>query len=171
MRSYMKSDDAKKKLFFRLYNYVQLRLYSYLLAMVHNHNDAEDLLQETAVVLWDKFDQFQEGTSFDAWAIKIASNKALDFMRRNRNTKQFFHEAFYETVSQQAQKDSGDVSERSEAFCFCLNKLPANSKKLLSMRYQKNISIKHISQVTGRSANGLYQSFSRIINAMRECNE
>lgn len=165
----MIKDDVRKRLFFRLYNTVQQMLYSYLLAIVHNHSDAEDLLQETAVVLWDKFDKYQEGTSFDRWAMKIASNNALNFMRKNRNTKRFFHEAFYEMVSQQAQEDSDSIAERSEAFHFCLNKLPENCRELLSMRYQKDVSIKHISQLTGRSANGLYQSFSRIISAVREC--
>lgn len=163
------TENDKKSRFFGLYNQVHVRLYGYLLAIVHNQTDAEDLLQDTAVVLWDKFDQFREGTNFGAWAVKIASNKAIDFVRKNRNTKMFFSEDFYTTVSQQALKDSFDDSEHSEAFGFCLDKLPENSRKLLSMRYKKGISIKHISRLTGRSANGLYQSFSRIISAMREC--
>lgn len=165
----MVDENIKKKQFFGLYNNVQVMLYCYLMALVHNQSDAEDLLQETAIVLWDKFDQFQEGTNFGAWAVKIAGNKARDFMRRNRNTKMFFHDEFYESVSLQAQTDSNDVIERFQALRFCLNKLPENSRKLLSMRYKKNISIKHISQLTGRSANGLYQSFSRLISSMREC--
>lgn len=163
------TEDSKKKQFFGLYNKVQLRLYSYLTAVVRNQNDAEDILQETAIILWDKFDQYQEGTNFGAWAFKIANNKARDFMRKNRNTKMFFHADFYESVLQQAQEDPNDDVERSGALHFCIDKLPENSRKLLSMRYQKNISIKHISHLTGRSANGLYQTYSKLINAIREC--
>ncbi len=169
MQDTVEEQNAKNARFFRLYNSVQERLFCYLLSIVHNRVDAEDILQETATVLWQKFDQFEEGTSFGAWATRIARNKAFEFMRKNKKTRVFFDENFYDAVSQYAQESSRNISDRSDALRFCLKKVPEKSRKLLTMRFQKDLSIKRISQSTGRSANGLYQSFSRILNAMRIC--
>lgn len=80
--------EIKSVRFFRLYNRAQKRLYSYLLMLVHNHSDAEDLLQETASVLWEQFHQFDKEGSFAAWAIGIARNKAFDFLRSKRGSRQ-----------------------------------------------------------------------------------
>ena len=159
----------KHVLFFKLYNYVHPRVFSYLMIVVHNHADAEELLQETATVMWEKFDQFQEGTNFGAWAVSIARNKALEFLRKNRKTRMVFEDDFYDLVSKHAKDSSSDVTDRAEALRHCLNKLPGKDKRLLLMRYKKDISIKKISQLTGRSLNGLYQSFTRIIAVVRNC--
>ena len=165
----MNNVDSKKKKFFGLYNQTQLRLFSYLFAIVHNKSDAEDIMQETAIVLWDKFDQYQEGTNFGAWAVNIARNKAFEFMRKNKRTKMFFNEEFYESVSKHALEDSTDDSDRIKALQFCLEKIPENSRKILTMRYKKEIPVKRIAQLTGRSVNGLYHSFTKLVSALQDC--
>ncbi|HOM61894.1 MAG TPA: sigma-70 family RNA polymerase sigma factor [Anaerohalosphaeraceae bacterium] len=167
----MDKERAKNLLFFKLYNSLQLRLYSYLLVLVHNSSDAEDILQETAAVLWEKFDQYQEGTNFASWAFSVARYKALQFLRTNKNTRMIFDADFYEKVSQYAQQVTEDADERAAALQQCLEKIPENGRKLLFMRYGKNIPIKKISQLTGRSDNSLYQHFWKIIQVLRACIE
>ena len=162
-------EDSRSSRFFKLYNPVQLRLYSYLLTIVHHPYDAEEVLQETSAILWEKFDQFEEGTSFKAWAISIARNCALAFMRKNKKTRMVFDESYYEKIAQFSEHASDDISDRVQALEHCLSKLSGRQKKLLVLRYNKDISIKRISQMTGRSINGLYQSFSYIIKGLRNC--
>ena len=52
--------------FLRLYTKYQHRILSYIFVLVPNRTDAEDLLQDTAVLLWAKFDEFESGTDFAA---------------------------------------------------------------------------------------------------------
>lgn len=165
----MEEKVPKSHRFFKLYNSVHARLYSFLLIVVHNHDDAEELLQETASILWEQFDRFEEGTNFGAWAVAVARNKALEFLRKNKKTREVFNESFYDQVSLYAQESSRDVSERAQALEICLGKLGHKDRDLLIMRYRKDISTKRISQMTGRSVNGLYQSFARIIGRLRRC--
>jgi RNA polymerase sigma-70 factor (ECF subfamily) len=164
----MNEEILKKSHFFGLYNSVQSRIYAYLLTIVHSRDDAEEVLQETAIILWEKFDTYQLGTNFGVWAVQIARFKALEYLRKHKS-RMFFDEAFYNAISDQAEESSSDVDGRSEALRFCIKKIPENNLKLLAMRYKKDISIKRISQLTGRSANGLYQSFSKILSALRNC--
>lgn len=160
---------SKNNLFFRLYNNVQTRIYSFLLIIVHNHSDAEDILQETASIMWEKFDQYEQGTNFEAWAMSIAKRKALEFLRKNKRSRMIFQEQYYDLISNQALQTTEDVSDRVQAVNHCLQKLSEKDRNLLSMRFKKNIPLKHISNITGRSASGICQSFSRILDVLRAC--
>lgn len=61
-----KSDDsaARHQEFVQLFSRDSWRLYRYILSAVLNHSDAEDILQNTSVVLWNKFDSFEPGSNF-----------------------------------------------------------------------------------------------------------
>ena len=167
----MNNDSSKSDRFFKLYSGVTTRIYSYLLIMVHNKDNAEELAQETAALLWDKFDEYQEGTNFGAWAIAIARLKALEFLRKRRKSGMIFDDRFYESVSELEAKSSLDLSIQTEALKECLGKLSENNTRLLTMRFKKNLSVKKISQLTGRPLGSLYHSFSRLIKGLRICIE
>lgn len=165
----MNNEFTKSARFFKLYSGVSSRIYSYLIIMIHNRDSAEELVQETAAVLWSKFDEYEEGTNFGAWAISIARLKALEFLRKRKKSQMIFDNRFYEIVSEQAAKSSEDLPIHIEALRKCFEKLSGNQKKLLSMRFKKNISIKNISQVTGRPLGSLYHSFSKLTRGLRNC--
>ena len=119
----MEKKEIKSVQFFRLYNGAQKRVYSYLLMLVHNHNDAEDLLQETASVLWEQFHKFDNQGSFAAWAVGIARNKALDFLRSKRTSRPLFDDDFYDGVSKLAESESENIEERFKALRDCMKKM------------------------------------------------
>ena len=167
----MEDEVLKSERFFKLYNSVSTRVLSYLVIMVHSKDDAEELLQETATVLWSKFDKYEEGTNFGAWAISIARLKTLEFFRERKRSRMIFDDTFYEKVSDMAKKSSEDLPVRIEALNNCLDKLSDNQEKLLSLRFRKGLAIKKISQLTGRPLGSLYHSFSRMIIGLRNCVE
>lgn len=165
----MEDEVLKSERFFKLYNSVSTRVLSYLMIMVHNKDSAEELLQETATVLWSKFDEYKEDTNFGAWAISIARLKTLEFFRERKKSRMVFDDSFYEKVSGQEKELSEDMPIRIEALKKCLDKLGANHKKLLSLRFKKGLAITKISQLTGRPLGSLYHSFSRLIRDLRNC--
>lgn len=167
----MDDEVLKSERFFRLYNSVSLRVHSYLMILVHNKDVADELLQETATVLWAKFGEYEEGTSFGAWAVSIARLKALEYFRDRKKSRMVFEQSFYEKVSEHAKELSGDFDERVEALKDCLDKVPENQKKLLSMRFKKDLKITKISQLTGRPLGSLYHLFSRVMSGLRNCVE
>ncbi len=164
------SDKSKKsELFFRHYTGVQNRLFAYILTMVHNENDAEELLQETSSLLWEHFDNFQLGTNFSAWACSIARNKVIDFVRKNKKTRPFFDTDTYSQIEQYVNSDRDDLSDRLNHLHQCVGKLKDSDRSLIVMRFQKNMAIKQMSQATGRSPDGLYKSMTRILSMLRQC--
>lgn len=165
----MKKESQKHIRFFQYYNSVHTSLFSFLLILVHNKADAEELLQETAAVLWEKFDTFQEGTNFGAWAIQIAKFKAMEFLRSNKRTRMIFEDAVYLAISEEAEKASPEMGDYVQALNHCLGHLVERDHKLLLLRYRKNLSVKRVAQMIGRSRSGLYQSYSRIFELLRTC--
>ena len=68
--------------FMALYSGHQRRLYLYTMTLLPASVDAEDVLQETNLVLWRKFDQYQPGTNFFAWACRITRYEVLKYRER-----------------------------------------------------------------------------------------
>ena len=165
----MDNKEPKSAQFFRLYNAAQKRVYAYLLMLVHNHNDAEDLLQETASILWEQYHQFDKNGSFAAWAIGIARNKALDFLKQKRTSRPLFEDEFYQEISAFAENESKNTDKRLNALRNCVKKLSADNQKLLNLRFEKGITIKRISQMSEHSADAIYKKISRIYSHLHNC--
>ncbi len=161
--------NNKRYDFFGMYNSIYGRLMSYIMLMVHNQTVAEDLLQETASIMWENFDHFQEGTNFAAWAISIARNKTLEYLRENRKTKKLFQDEFYRKLSLVAETSTNDYSLRVTALEECLKKLNERDKILINQRYKDNVSVKEISHANGWPTSTLYQRFSKIFGLLHVC--
>src|SRR4051812_30687389 len=70
--------------FVQLLGQSQRRIFLFVMSMVPNWSDAEEIIQETNLLLWREFDKFQPGTNFAAWACRIALNQTLAWRKRKR---------------------------------------------------------------------------------------
>ncbi|MEM9704058.1 MAG: sigma factor, partial [Planctomycetota bacterium] len=70
--------------FIELFAGARLAIRRTLLTYLGHAEDADDLLQETGVVLWERFDEFEQNRSFASWACGIAANKARMLLRDRR---------------------------------------------------------------------------------------
>lgn len=147
----------------------QRRLYLYILAQVPSPHEAEEILQETNLVIWKKCDQFELGTNFFAWGSRIASYEVLKFRERRRRDKLRFSEKFLEAVSEEVLEQQESLEERRQALQKCLGKLKQNDRELIRLRYASGQNGKVVAETLGRPANSVYQSLGRIRRALLEC--
>src|SRR3982751_3578036 len=80
----------------------QRRIFSYIYALVPDRYDAEDLLQETNLVICEKFNDFQEGTDFVAWACQIAYWRIRYSRQKFARSKVIFQQEVLDAVAQTA---------------------------------------------------------------------
>lgn len=163
------SETSRNERFFRLFMSSQSRIYAYILMLVHNHNDAEDLLQETASVLWERFDEYVPEKSFAAWAVGIARNKVFNFIRDNSRTRVQFQESIINKIAEYGKHSVDEEPERVEAIKRCVEKLKADDRRLILVRYEHNITIKKLAELIGRSPAGLYKTMGRIHHMLLQC--
>lgn len=168
----MPSESERVKRFVELYANHQLGLLSYIIALVPKIEDAEDILQEVARVAWENFSTFEPGTSFLAWARKIAFLRVLEYRRRAQRGEVAFPEDVLEHISARASEASSKVmSEEYDALRQCLDGLRAPDRELIAERYMNGGRVKDIAERLGRPFNSVAKSLERIRGVLLECIE
>jgi RNA polymerase sigma-70 factor, ECF subfamily len=150
----------------------QGRIYGYIFAMVPNSNDAHDLYQQTVMVAWQKFEQFEPGTSFIAWAIKVAHFEVLAYRRTSVRSKLRFDDSLVSTLAEtsaRAMDEDGDGKDRFAQLRKCLSRLSIRDRDLVEMCYRKNQPIHSVATSLGRSSQSVCNSLRRIRMALAEC--
>jgi RNA polymerase sigma-70 factor (ECF subfamily) len=165
------SKPAKGKLFLRLFLQNERRLYAYILTLLPNRADADDVLQEASFVLWDKFDEEHPPDDFAAWGCRIAYFKVLDFIKKRQRSRVRFSQAMLERIAETAveQADTLQLDDRREALAGCIEKLAPRERDLLARRFSEGASIASLAAQLGRSADAVYKSLARTRAALFDC--
>ncbi|MCA9233902.1 MAG: sigma-70 family RNA polymerase sigma factor [Planctomycetales bacterium] len=166
----MAKNDDRVMEFSELLQKSRSRVFGLIYAVVLNMADAEDLFQQTATLLWEKFDEFESGTDFTAWALRVARFNSANFVRgRYRERRRLATaaiDAIYETSL--ASADAGD-EERLDALKHCLTKLKDADRSLVQRCYGDDQQIADVAAQEGKSAGSLYAALHRIRRALMEC--
>ena len=157
--------------FIDLYSQHFAQLRYYVMALVPSSSDAADVLQEVSLVLWRRFDTFEPGTNFFAWACKIARLQALRHSQRSNRSARVFDTSVLEQLAVEAIPASSQPPRLMELLQSCLARLSAADRTLIQRRYRPDSSVKKIAAETGRSANSLSKSLGRIRRALMNCIE
>src|SRR3954469_22980244 len=127
--------DSRKRLMVLMTRH-QRQIFSYIYVLVPNRSDAEDLLQETSLVICEKFHEFREGTDFVAWACQIPYWRARYWRQKFARSKVLFDQHVVDAVSTTTGELAEDRDDRHEALSRCLEKLHPRDKELLMARYE-----------------------------------
>lgn len=146
------------------------RVFGYIYAMLHNLADAEDIYQQTTVLLWQKFDEFEPGTDFGSWALKIAYFNIKNFQRTQSRRHVFFSDQVMEKVADSYRRTAADqAEERIEALVQCVRRLPTHHQQLLKLRYADNAPVKQLAEHEGKSEAAMAMLFSRLRKGLFRC--
>lgn len=145
------------------------RIYSYIRTLVLNDlNDAEDVFQNTCAAAWAKFSEFEQGSSFGAWACQIAYFEVLR-ERRNRRRIRFLTDEAIADIAEAAMPIAESVHERRQALASCVAKLSSEDLSLVKARYFEAVRPKQIAQRAGRSIDSVYRDLRRINRQLLRC--
>lgn len=163
------TESSQTNEFLRLLMANQKRIYAFILGMVPNHQDANDLFQETVLVMWAKFDSFTRGSSFSAWGTTIAKFQILSVRKRySRRTFQF-NDAARELLQAESAQFVEQIDSRMHALRDCVAKLSERDYELIRMRYEDEVAIRAIADRMGRSVQSVYKKIARIHDALLRC--
>lgn len=148
---------------------LQTRLYAYILTLLADAAAAEDVLQETNLVLYCKAGEFTEGTSFDAWAFRVARNQCLAYWTlRGRDRLVLDESALYGSAGP-IEASRWELDLRREALSECLQKLLPHQRELVEARYAADGSVGRLAKTWGRTESAISQSLYRIRAALSRC--
>ncbi len=162
------SETEETKLFMSLVLAGQRRLYFYILSLVIHPSDADDILQDTLALMWNKFGEFKPGTDFVAWGKTIARFKVMNYLKKNKSAKIQFDDDVLKLIESESGR-ADNLSDRLETMKKCIKKLSDKEQDLLAMRYQKDFSFKKMALNIGISKQSAYRSISRIHVKLVKC--
>lgn len=149
----------------------QTSLYGYILSLLPDRAAAQDVLQEVNVTAWQKRDDFSAGTSFFAWASKIAYFHVLSHRRKLGRDRLVFGDEVLDYLAERQVERAEDVDRRGMALKGCLEKLPAEQRRLIELRYATGGSVQRIADDAGKSVGAISQTLYRIREALMKCVE
>jgi RNA polymerase sigma-70 factor (ECF subfamily) len=145
--------SAKSRRFLPLFLQNERRLYAYILSLLPHRADADDLLQDVSLVMWDKFDAEHPPTDFIAWGCRIAYFKTLDFRKKRQRSRVRFSQAMLERIAESGveQAVALQLDERREALYACIDKLSTRDRDLLKQRFAEGATTASTAGQVGRS--------------------
>jgi RNA polymerase sigma-70 factor (ECF subfamily) len=147
----------------------QRQIFAYIYALVPNRFDAEDLLQETSVVICEKFHEFEEGTDFVAWACQIAYWRVRYSRQKYARSKVVFNQEIVDAIAQTATEMVEEMDDRHVALATCLQKLPQRDRELLLVRYEPGNGVEEAARRSGRTLQTAYKALARLRKLLLDC--
>ena len=166
----MSTTNNNRKLEFTGYlSHSHQQLFAYVHSLVRNLNDADDILQKVAIVLWEKFDEYDRQRSFYSWACGVARFEVLNFVRKRGRDKLCFNEEVAELLAVTSEEQSDLNDARQDALPNCLEKLPDKQRSLIETIYLAEKPIAIVADNLGRSTHSVYNSLRKIRKALFDC--
>ncbi len=157
--------------FVRLLKQHDRRLAAYVFSMVTDWSDAEDIIQDTWVRLWEQFDDYRPEEDFGAWACTIARYLVMAYRKRTQRHKLTFSSRVIDLLDEQVAAGRTECENRVRVLADCVRKLSDSARDLLRRCYGRPVKIKDIARELNRSVNGLYLALSRIRRILHDCVE
>ncbi len=162
--------DQQMQEFIQLLVAGQSRIYAYIMTMVANRNDADDIMQETTSMMWQRFGTFETGTDIVAWGIAIARYRILEFRRKKKkDSKVQFSDRTFKELEKESQTRLRDIDEYVSALRTCVQKLTSRDKALVNLKYEQSLAVKDISMRIGKTVQNVYYHLSRIHTLLLSC--
>jgi RNA polymerase sigma-70 factor, ECF subfamily len=154
--------------FVQLLNRYKKPLIRLIYCMVRNPTDADDIFQQAAVTIWEKFSDFEPGSDFFAWASSIARFKVRDFVKRKARRKVHFSDDLVDKLAAE-QCELGLDDARLRALTQCRQKLSRDDQELLAAYYGNVNKVTDLAERCGCSASSIYINLRRIRRALLHC--
>ena len=167
----VQTDKDNHEQFTRLWTEAQPILAGYLYAAVPDFQEAEDLLQEVAVILLRKFPEYNPEQPFVGWAIGIAKREVLMSRRHHARNRLIYQADLLERLADTCEELTPELEERSRALRECVRAVQGRAAELLRLRYEECLKFDAIAARVGMAAVAVRVVLSRTRAALRDCVE
>ena len=131
--------------------------------------DADDILQEASAVMWQKFAEFELGTNFAAWALRIARFQVMAFYTAQKRQRARLSDESLDAVVEKMAARPEREEARSFALDGCLAGLDRSDRDLLESRYRGGATVEELARQSGRTVFDVYKALNRAHDRLQSC--
>ncbi len=160
-----------EELFVRLLTQHENDLYRYVTSLTFNASAVDDIMQEVALALWNKFDQFDPQRPFVPWACRFAYFQVLKHRSKVGRSRLVFGDKLVESLASDYEDEEELIRARREALEACLGKLRDSDRELVELRYGSEETVQEAAKGRGLSVHKLYHALDRIRRNLMLCTQ
>jgi len=143
-------------------------LYWHIRRIVVSHDDAEDALQETSIKIFRHIGDFKGDGKLSTWLYRIATNEALQQLRRRTSLFQSIDSLGTALTSQLQAETALDSNAAEVLFQKALLTLPTQQRVAFNLRYYDELSYDEISRITGKNVNTLKANYHFAVEKIKK---
>lgn len=147
----------------------QKPLYSHIRGIVLNHDDTNDVLQNTFVKVYQNLKNFKGESKLFSWIYRIATNESITFIsnkaKRNGQTSEVFQQKQVENLKADSYFDGDEIQLKLQK---AINLLPEKQQLVFKMKYFQELKYEEISEILGTTVGGLKASYFHAVKKIEE---
>ena len=167
--SNMKTNDTNYEIFMRLLLEEESAVKVYVRRLVPTWHDVEEVVQQTSLIAWKKFDGLEDRDRFGGWLMTIARYEALKHRRSLARSPLVFSDKLAEQLADATGNLAGADADRQQALEGCLRKLTDANRELILKVHQPGVTIRRYAQQQSGSEQAIYKSVHRLRQKLLEC--
>ena len=166
---YLSNDQTLPKPFVSVLLANQENIRAYVASLVGDLQQAEEIIQETNIVLCREADQFPQIDNFTAWACRTAYFQVLKYRKQKERDRLRFDDTLLSFIADRASTRAAHLDTRRQALTECLTKLSDRQRNLILQRYDSNGSVRALADKLGRTPRAITQSLYWVRSILIKC--
>jgi len=157
------------KAFRNLMTQYKERLYWHIRKIVINHDDADDVLQNTFIKVYRNIHNFKGDSKLYSWMYRIATNESLSFIKKRAKSQQIESEELQQQLVNNLEADvyfDGDEIQRK--LQYAIAQLPQKQQLVFNMKYFDNMKYDAISEILETSVGGLKANYHHAVKKIEK---
>ncbi len=164
----LKQSDSKDEAFTRLVQEYKERIYWHIRKIVLDHDDANDVVQNTFIKVHLNIENFNENSTLFTWMYRIATNEALNFIKSKAKKIGLKNEEWIEAIADNLEADPFfDGDEAALILQKEISKLPEKQRIVFNMRYFDGMNYNSISEILDTSVGALKASYHHAVKKIK----
>ncbi|MBQ8656016.1 MAG: RNA polymerase sigma factor [Prevotella sp.] len=165
----LRDPDTQRQAFGIVVKQYSEQLYWQIRRIVLNHDDADDVMQNTFLKAWNSLDTFRSDSKLSTWLYRIAINESLDFLRRQKSRPTLSADDDLRGVANTLMADRYfDGNEAEARLQAAIAQLPDVQRTVFNLRYYDDMKYSDISQLLGTSEGALKASYHIAVKKISE---
>ncbi|MEC4005655.1 sigma-70 family RNA polymerase sigma factor [Flavobacterium sp. SUN052] len=147
----------------------QKPLYNHIRSIVLNHDDADDVLQNTFIKVFQYLKDFKGDSKLFSWMYRIATNEAITFInnkaKRNGTTSEAMQTKIVENLQSDVYFDGNEIQIKLQK---AIAQLPEKQQLVFKMKYYEEIKYENMSEILGTSVGALKASYHHAVKKIED---
>jgi RNA polymerase sigma factor (sigma-70 family) len=161
--------ETKERAFTAIIKKYQEKLYWHIRRMVVDHDDANDVLQNMFIKVWNALDNFREDSQLYTWLYRIATNESLTFLQQQKRRSAVSLNDVESGLSNKIKADTGfDANKLEWKLQLAIQQLPEKQRAVFNLRYYDEMPYEEMSRVLETSEGALKASYHHAVKKIEE---